>query len=117
MQYMMLIYDDETSWATMPESEAGAILGQWNEVHQAMDQAGVIRGAGRLRPTGTATTVRVQKGDRTTTDGPFAETKEQLGGYYVLEVPDLDAALAWAAKIPLPEGSIELRPIWEEGDA
>lgn len=117
MQYMILIYDQEASWASMPESEIGAVLAQWGEFHKELAASGSMISGERLRPTSMATTIRVQNGDKTTTDGPFAETKEQLGGYYLIDVQNLDKALEWAAKIPLPEGSLEIRPVWPEGEA
>jgi hypothetical protein len=80
---------------------------------QAMQRAGVVRGGERLRPTSEATTVRVNGGKTQVLDGPYAETKEQLGGFYLIEVPDLDAALSWAAKCPgASTGTMEVRPIW-----
>lgn len=115
MRYMMLIYDDEKIWEAMSEAEVGAAMQRWGEFHQSIEKSGVLKDAARLRPVATATTVRVKKGDHSTTDGPFAETKEQLGGFYLIDVADLDAAMTWAKRIPLPEGSIELRPVWEEG--
>ena len=116
MQYMILIYDQEASWAAMPEADVGAVMAEWGTFHQALQASGAMVSGQRLRPTAMATTMRVKNGDRTTTDGPFAETKEQLGGYYLIDVPDLDKALEWAAKIPLPEGSLEVRPVWPEGE-
>ena len=81
--------------------------------HEAMKKAGVYIGGNRLQPTSTATTVRAQNGKSNVLDGPYAETKEQLGGYYMIEAPDLDAALAWAARCPgATYGAIEVRPIW-----
>src|SRR5262249_27798437 len=80
---------------------------------EAMKKAGVVRGGERLRPTSDATTVRVKNGKTEVLDGPYAETKEQLGGYFVIDVPDLDAALSWAARCPgAATGPMEVRPIW-----
>jgi hypothetical protein len=80
---------------------------------EAMRKAGVLVGSNRLRPTSEATTVRAPGGRKSVLDGPFAETKEQLGGYYLIEVPDLDAALSWAVRCPgAQHGAIEVRPIW-----
>lgn len=114
MQYMLLIYDEEKIWATMSEAQLGAAMQRWGEYHASIAGSGVLREGNRLQPVAAATTVRLQKGDAITTDGPFAETKEQLGGYYVIDVPDLDAAIQWAKKIPVPKGSIEIRPVWEQ---
>jgi len=113
MRYLMLIYDEEKTWARMSEAEIGAAMAKWGEFHGAIDAAGIVQDSARLRPVATATTVRVKKGDRMTTDGPFAETKEQLGGFYLIDVPNLDAAIDWAKKVPIPEGSVEVRPVWE----
>ena len=111
-QYMLLIYDDETAWTRMTEAEAGKAFAEYMQYTQALAEAGVLRGGDPLHPTPTATTVRVRGGKTVTTDGPFAETKEQLGGYYILEVASLDDALAWAAKCPgAKAGSIEVRPV------
>jgi hypothetical protein len=80
---------------------------------EAMQKAGVIRGGERLRPTSEATTVRVKNGKTDVLDGPYADTKEQLGGFYLIDVPDLDAALSWAARCPgASTGTMEVRPIW-----
>jgi hypothetical protein len=110
---MLLIYDNENS---PPPDEAE--MAAWFAVTEAMQKAGVYVGGEALHLTTSATTVRVRGGDTVATDGPFAETKEQLGGYYVLDVPDLDAAVEWAAKLPsAPRGSVEVRPVmvFDEG--
>lgn len=107
MQYMLLIYEDESN-AQPDEAE----MAKWFAVTDEMGQAGVLRAGDALHPTPTATTVRVQNGSVVATDGPFAETREQLGGYYLIDVPDLDAAIAWAGKMPnAHKGSIEVRPV------
>jgi len=107
MQYMLLIYEDENN--TPPDD---AEMAKWFEVTEAMGQAGIMRAGDALHPTPTATTVRVENGSVVATDGPFAETREQLGGYYLIDVPDLDAAIEWAAKMPnANKGSIEVRPV------
>lgn len=108
MQYMLLIYDNEAAAGETSEAE----MAKWFEVTQAMEEAGVLRGGEALHPTTTATTVRVQNGETMTTDGPFAETREQLGGYYIVDVPDLDAAIEWAARLPSAgRGPVEVRPV------
>jgi hypothetical protein len=112
MQYLLLIYGDEKRWSRGYEkSEAGkSELGEY--VAFGQEFASAIKGGNALQPTGTATTVRVRNGKPVTTDGPFAETKEQLGGYYLVEARDRDEALGIAAKIPGARfGSIEVRPI------
>jgi hypothetical protein len=112
MQYMILIYDDESVWAKMPPAQAQEIHGQYMTYTQELAQAGVLRAGDALKPVATATTVRIRDGKTLTTDGPFAETKEQLGGYYLIDVPNLEEALKWAAKCPsAPIGSIEVRPV------
>ena len=112
MQYMILIYDDEKAWATMSEEEMNKGFAAYMTYSKDMALAGVMKGGASLHPTMTATTVRVKNGKTTTTDGPFAETKEQLGGYYIVDVPNLDEAIKWAAKCPAAKnGSIEVRAL------
>ncbi|MEV0292453.1 YciI family protein [Nocardia sp. NPDC050710] len=109
-QYLVLIYEDESSYAAASEQEMG-------EVYQAhvtfQEIAGdALAGGNALQPTGTATSIRASgDGDFTVTDGPFAEAKEALGGYYLLEAPDLDAAIALAKQVPAKFGGVEVRPI------
>jgi hypothetical protein len=112
MRYLLLIYDDETIWATMPEPERGAMFGEYMEFARQTRRSGNYLGGEALQPVATATTVRVRNGKTLTTDGPFAETREQLGGYFLIEAKDLDEATAIAARIPSSRfGSIEVRPI------
>jgi hypothetical protein len=112
MQYILLIYTNGATgeaWDRLSEDQKNAVNGEYGAISQS---PGVVGGA-QLEPVTTATTVRVQDGKTLTTDGPFAETREQLGGYYLIEAKDLDAAIAIAAKIPGARfGSIEVRPIW-----
>ena len=115
MRYLALIYTPESE---QPPNEADArqIMAEYGAFTQEIRDKGVFLGGEALQPSATATTVRVRKGDRMVTDGPFAETREQLGGYYMLECKDLDEALDWAAKIPGARfGAIEVRPIMEMG--
>jgi hypothetical protein len=114
-QYMILIYGDEQQWAQMSEADGRAELAEYMRYTQEMAEAGVLRAGAPLHPSGTATTVRVRDGRIATTDGPFAETKEQLGGYYVIETDGLDDALAWAARCPAARrgGSVEVRPVMD----
>ncbi|MCZ6835025.1 MAG: YciI family protein [Planctomycetota bacterium] len=117
MRYLLLIYSDESVYPTMSEEDMGKLMAEYGEFTQALETSGVMVGADRLQPTHTATTVRIRDGETLTTDGPFAETKEQFGGYYTVDVENLDDAIAWAAKIPTSKyGSIEVRPIWEESE-
>jgi len=112
MQYMILIYSNEAAWNSIPPDQLPAIFEQWMGYGKAMEEAGVFRAGSQLHPTHTATTLRAVDGKITATDGPFAETKEQLGGYYLIEVPDLDTAVHWAGRCPAVHGgSIELRPL------
>jgi hypothetical protein len=109
-QYMLLIYTP-TEGGPSPE-ELQAEHPRWQEYTQSLVEAGVMTAGAPLQPIDTATTVRVRHGETVVTDGPFAETKEVLGGYYILDVPDLDEALRWAAKIPnVHYGSTEVRPV------
>jgi hypothetical protein len=112
MQYMLLIYGDESSWGNRSEEERGEVIEAYGAFTQELQQAGAMVAGDALQPTQTATTVRVKDGETLMTDGPFAETKEQLGGYYLIEADSLDEALEWAAKVPAArEGSVEVRPV------
>jgi hypothetical protein len=99
--------------ASAPEAATNEMMAAYGAYHQAMTQAGVIVGGERLRPSSAATTVRTTNGKTQVLDGPYAETKEQLGGYFVIEAPNLDAALSWAERCPgAAHGVVEVRPIW-----
>jgi hypothetical protein len=116
MQYLLLIYGDEQgrteAWEQLSEEEQGREMRAWYTYTEELRKSGVHVAGEALQPTGTAKTVRVEEGERLVTDGPFAETKEQLGGYYVIDVDTEEQALDWAAKMPsLPHGSVEVRPI------
>ncbi len=112
MQYMLLIYGDEKNWQAMGEAQQGAIFGEYMKFTQEIVQSGHFKAGDPLEDTDAATTVRVREGRTLTTDGPFAETKEQLGGYYIVEAANLDEALKIAARVPSARwGSIEVRPI------
>ena len=112
MKYVILIYENE---AAMPQDDAE--FQKWFEYTEKLKTAGVLRGGEALQPTSTATTVRKEGGKVLTTDGPFAETKEQLGGFYLIECNDLDEALKWAAEIPsVGRGPVEVRPVMEFGE-
>jgi hypothetical protein len=116
MRYMLLIYNEEAAWAAMSEEEQGKVFGAYMTYTEEIKSEGKHLAGDPLQPIATATTVRVRDGKTLTTDGPFAETKEQLGGYYIVEAADLDEALALAARIPGAHyGSVEVRPIWEVG--
>jgi hypothetical protein len=112
MQYLLLIYDAEAAWAKLSPAEQGAVYQEYGQFTQEITQKGKFLGGHQLQPIASATTVRVRDGKRLVTDGPFAETKEQLGGFYLVDAKDLDEAIALAARIPSARmGSIEVRPI------
>ena len=112
MQYMLLIYVDETQALKLSEAERAALFREYGQFTESIRQSGNLLAGAPLRPTATATTVRVREGKRLVTDGPFAETREQLGGYYLVEAKDLDEAIAMAGRIPGARwGSIEVRPV------
>src|SRR5882672_1956386 len=100
MIYILMIYADEADWTTKSEAEMAPVMQAHGELEQDLRKAGKYRGCGGLAPTSAATTVRISAGKPVITDGPFAETKEQFGGYYVVDAKDLDEALSFAARIP-----------------
>jgi hypothetical protein len=113
MKYMLLIYRNEADMLAASKAQVEQMTGAYTAYTEAMRKAGVIVGGDRLQPVSAATTVRVADGKTKVLDGPYAETKEQLGGYYLIDVPDLDAALSWAARCPgASHGTIEVRPLW-----
>ena len=112
MRYLLTIYGDESGWNDVTPEQSAQIMAAYGAFGEEAQKAGVLLGGEGLQPTSTATTVRVRDGESLTTDGPFAETREQLGGYYLLECSDLDEAISWAAKIPgAQNGSVEVRPV------
>ncbi len=111
MQYILLIYGDENSGATMSAEEQGKTMQEWVDYTQLLRDKGWYLGGDALHPTSEATTVRGQGGPPVTTDGPFAETKEQLGGYYLVECKDLDEAIEASSKMPIRGGGVEIRPL------
>ncbi|WFU83360.1 YciI family protein [Bradyrhizobium sp. CIAT3101] len=112
MQYLLLIYRNEAQQGQMAPADYQKLLAEYSAYTQSIVQSGHFKAGDGLQPTKTATTVRVRDGKTLATDGPFAETREQLGGYYLVEARDLDAAIALAARIPgAREGSIEVRPV------
>ena len=119
MKYLCLIYDEEKKLNAMPKNEADAFMGEYFGFTEGLKKSGHYLGGNALQPVQTATTVRVRNGKVSTTDGPFAETQEQLGGYYLIEAKDLDEAVEWSKKMPhlAYGGSVEVRPIWEMGEA
>jgi hypothetical protein len=116
MQYLLLIYGVEANWGKMTAQEQATMNQEFGKLTQELQELGKFRAGSQLAPTKSATTVRVRNGKRLATDGPFAETKEQLGGYYLVEANDLDDAIAIAGQIPLARsGSIEVRPLVAAG--
>jgi hypothetical protein len=114
VRYLLLIYSDEKAVDRLSEAENEQVLAEYDAYTKNLRTAGKLQAAQRLRPTSTATSVRVKDGKALVTDGPFAETKEQLGGFYMIEANDLDEAVAWASRLPgARRGTIEVRPIWE----
>jgi hypothetical protein len=112
MQYMLLIYDEEKKWAALSEGERGKLMADYDKFTKQIVASGHFKAGDALQPTASATTVRLRDGKTLTTHGPFAETREQLGGYYLVEAKDLDEAVAIAARIPASRtGSIEVRPV------
>ena len=114
MKYLLTIYADESRYATMTPEESAQLMAGYGAFGREAQAAGVLLGGEGLQPTATATTVRVRDGETLLTDGPFAETREQLGGYYLLDCADLDEANRWAAKIPdATGGAVEVRPVMD----
>jgi hypothetical protein len=114
MQYLLMIYENEAQSTDLSPAQKGAMFAEYGEFTRAIKASGHFRAGDALQPTAKATTVRVREGKNLVTDGPFAETREQLGGYYLVEAADLDEAIALAARIPgARSGSIEIRPIWQ----
>ena len=112
MKYLLTIYGDESGWNDVTPEQSAEIMAAYEKFGRDATEARVMRGGEGLQPSGTATVVRVRDGETLTTDGPFAETREQLGGYYLLDCRDLDDALGWAARIPGAQtGTIEVRPV------
>ena len=113
MQYLVMIYASEAEEAKMTPADTGKLMQAYGAYSEALVKAGAMQGGNRLRPVADATSVRVRNGKTEVLNGPYAETREQLGGYYLIDVPDLDAALSWAARCPTSSyGTIEVRPIW-----
>jgi hypothetical protein len=113
MQYLLTLYAEESQWEKMTPEQQQQGVAAYGAYSQALKSAGVLVSSNRLRPSGTATTLRTVSGKTQVLDGPFAESKEQLGGYYLIDVPDLDAAMTWAGRCPgVQHGTVEVRAIW-----
>jgi hypothetical protein len=114
MQYILMDYVNEAGWPQLTKAEQEHWLGAYKAYMEAMAKAGVLRSSGGLQPTSAATTVRVVDGKTQVLDGPYADSKEQLGGFHIIETPDLDAAISWAARSPTAlHGVVEVRPLWD----
>jgi hypothetical protein len=114
MKYLLALIGDESRLADRTPEQQAEAMKEWDRYTQDAIDAGVFVGGEGLQPTATATTVQIQEsGEPIVSDGPFAETKEQLGGYYLLDCKDLDDALAWAKRIPMPGGTVEVRPVMD----
>ncbi|MBZ5558202.1 MAG: YciI family protein [Acidobacteriia bacterium] len=114
MKYLCLIYSDEAAWNAMPKADVDTMMREYGAFTEGIKKSGHWLGGNRLQPAATATTIRVRNGKMSTTDGPFAETKEKLGGFYMIEAKDLNDAIQVAGRIPGARvGSIEVRPIFE----
>jgi hypothetical protein len=112
MKYLLTIYADESHWTEASPEDVQRMMAAYGALGEAMQKAGVLLGGEGLQPSSTATTVAVRDGETITTDGPFAETREQLGGYYLIDCKDLDEAIGWAAGIPdAQHGKVEVRPV------
>jgi hypothetical protein len=112
MQYMILIYGNEKAWSSMPKAEMDKSFAAFMEYNKQLAMSGVLKQGEQLHPSHTAKTVRMKNGAVVNTDGPFAESKEQLGGYYIVDVPSEKEALEWAAKCPaVYGGALEVRPV------
>jgi hypothetical protein len=114
MQYLLLLHAEESGWSKMTQAEQQQGMAAYMAYTEALKKAGALVGSNRLQPISAATTVKIANGKQQVLDGPYADSKEQLGGYYLIEAPDLDGAIAWAARCPgASHGTIEVRPVWE----
>jgi hypothetical protein len=113
MQYLLMLYVNESGWTKLSKAEQEHGVAAYTAYTEALTKAGVLKGANRLQPSASATTVRTTNGKTQVLDGPYVDSKEQLGGYYLIDAPDLDAALSWAARCPaVGHGVVEVRPLW-----
>jgi hypothetical protein len=113
MQYLLMAYVDETGWPKMSKRDQEQGIAAYAAYGEALKTSGVMKGSNRLQPSSVATTVRSTNGKSQVLDGPYVDSKEQLGGYFLIDVPDLDAALSWASRCPaVNHGVVEVRPIW-----
>jgi hypothetical protein len=116
MQYLLMLYSEERGWDQLTPEQQEQGMAAYTAFTEALTSSGAMVESGRLQPIATATTVRLADGKPQVLDGPYADTKEQIGGFYLIEAPDLDGALAWAARCPgAGHGIVEVRPIWPMG--
>lgn len=113
MEYLLMIYSEEGQWEQMTPEQQQQGMAAYMAYTEALRTAGAMKGSNRLRPSSASTTVRIKDGKSQVLDGPYIESREQLGGYFLIEAPDLDAAIAWAARCPgASHGTMEVRPVW-----
>jgi hypothetical protein len=113
MQYLLMLYSEEGGWNRLTTEQQEQGVAAYRAYTEALQKAGALKSSNRLQPTSAATTVRLANGKTQVLDGPYVESKEQIGGYYLIDVPDLDAAISWAARCPgAGHGTIEVRPVW-----
>ena len=113
MQYILMLYVNEAGWSKLTKAEQEQGVAAYGAYTEALTKAGVIMGSNRLQGSSAATTVRVANGKPQVLDGPYADSKEQMGGYFLIDVADLDAAISWAARCPAAShGVVEVRPLW-----
>jgi hypothetical protein len=113
MQYLLMLYGEESGWDKLTKTQQEQGVAAFTAYTEALAKAGALRGSNRLQPSSAATTVRMVDGKSQVLDGPYADSKEQLGGYYLIEAADLDAAISWAARCPgASYGIVEVRPVW-----
>lgn len=113
MQYILMLHASEAGWAELTQAQQEQAMGAYAAYTEALKATGVLIGVNRLHQSSTATTVRVANGKSQVLDGPYADSKEQLGGYYIIDVPDLDAAISWATRCPTAShGTVEVRALW-----
>ncbi len=113
MQYLLMLHVEEAGWSKLTKAQQEEGVAAYAAYTEALKKAGVHKGSNRLQPTSAATTVRVANGKSQVLDGPYIESKEQIAGYYLIDVPDLDAAISWAARCPAAShGAVEVRPVW-----
>jgi hypothetical protein len=113
MQYLLMVYVNEAGWPKLSKAEQEQGIAAYGAYTEALNKAGVLKGSNRLQPVSAATTVRLNNGKPQVLDGPYVDSKEQVGGYYLIDVPDLDSAISWASRCPgASHGVVEVRPIW-----